>query len=374
MDVKHDMSKLIGIFNRPDAELYPGGDTVQLLAIRKFLQSCGYEVRIISDWQSSLEDFDLIILFNLTRPIEAFLQAKQAMRYRKPYIVFPVYWDLDALPMQRGWSGLAKKCLPQRVKDLIRLRKFAKQNSGATGQITPRASSIPAMISEVLAQAACICPNSEAERRHLIERFQLPNSVQDNIRVVFNGLDINIIEHPAASTDKFCLPEFFICCVGGIGPRKNQLKLIEASRSANVPIVLVGRAAPGAENYYRQIVAAGGSGLTLINNVPQSTVFEIMKRSAGHIQPSYIETPGLASLEAAALGCSIGVSDVGPVREYFGSYAQYCEPDNVDSIAQCLIRLTTQPIDSGLSVHIKQNFNWNQVLIPLDGIIQSIDK
>lgn len=364
------MSKSIGIFNRPDAELYPGGDTVQLRAIRTYLQNSGYIVTIITDLRAPLDDFDLIILFNLTRPIEALLQSKQAILYRKPYVVFPVYWDLDALPMQDGWGGLAKKWLPERVKDLIRLYKFNKRYADAKPQILLRESSASAMISEVLSHATFICPNSEAEKRHLIERFKLPASIVAKMQVVFNGLDTGMLEHSDVSVDKLFLPKYFVCCVGGIGPRKNQLKLIEAAKLTNVPVVLVGKAAPGAERYYRKVIAAAGDIATLVNSVPQSMAFQIMRQSAGHIQPSYIETPGLASLEAAALGCPVGVSDVGPVREYFGSYAQYCEPGNIESIAHCLTHLTTQPVDSKLSAHIKEHYDWNKVLIMLERVIQ----
>lgn len=369
------MSKSICMFQRRDSDQFPGGDSIQIKAICGFLQRQGHEVKIAQNWNEDLTPFDVVLIFNLTRPIEAYLQAKQALRYSKPYIVFSVYWNLDSLQMKSGLNGLAKMLLPDFVKSFIRFYKYKRQKvaQGQTLSLKEFSNSTK-MIREVLQHAVFICPNSLAEQQHVINHFQLNESIQSKMRVICNGIDTMALKASLGEDVPIELPESFICCVGGIGPRKNQLQLVQAAQLAGIPLVIVGKASPGAESYYRDVLAVSGKHVKIISNVPQAIVFGIMRRSSGHIQPSYIETPGLASLEAGSLGCPIGVSEVAPVREYFGEYALYCDPSSVESIAKCMKELFLSPASEQLSRHINKNYDWNNVLIPLEQLIHYIEK
>ena len=50
-----------------------------------------------------------------------------------------------------------------------------------------------------------------------------------------------------------------------------------------------------------------------------------------------METPGLSSLEAAAMGKNIVVTTKGDTYDYFEDYAFYCEPDDIESIKNALM-------------------------------------
>ncbi|WCF07871.1 glycosyltransferase [Paenibacillus thiaminolyticus] len=366
--------KRILIFDRNDSGKYAGGDTIQIHAIVSYLKRLGCYTQVTSNPLYNLEPFDYIIIFNLTRPYEAYMYAKAALRYNKPYIVFPVYWDLDSLKMEEVISGrfLLKKLLPTKFIWVLRAFSFYRGNKCIIKKLLIKRAElfrVKKLISYVLNNSLFICPNSNAELMHLKNSFT-DVDFNEKAKVVYNGINLKDIKKLKENRYNFLLPEKFICCVGGIGPRKNQLNLIRAANITKIPLVIIGSASKGNERYEAKVKQLADEHVIFINHISQSDVFNILSKASGHIQPSYIETPGLASLEAAALGCNIGVSDVGPVREYFGEEAYYCNPYSVESIVSCLTKLYNA--DTELQHKIKgyiQRFDWDNVLSVMGRLI-----
>ncbi len=63
--------------------------------------------------------------------------------------------------------------------------------------------------------------------------------------------------------------------------------------------------------------------------------------------PSWFETTGLSSLEAAAMGCNIVITRKGDAYEYFGDYAYYCDPESPDSIFKAIEKAASNSILPG---------------------------
>lgn len=119
------------------------------------------------------------------------------------------------------------------------------------------------------------------------------------------------------------------------------------------PIVLVGRAAdPG---LVAQCEAAGAiyagpqSGDDLVRSYAHAKV---------HVLPSFRETPGLASLEAAAMGCGIVSTDEGSAEEYFRGDAQYCEPRSLASMRKAVEEAWQRGAPEGLSSRVRDEYPW----------------
>jgi hypothetical protein len=89
-----------------------------------------------------------------------------------------------------------------------------------------------------------------------------------------------------------------------------------------------------------------------------------------HALPSHIETPGLASLEAAMVGCLPVVGECAPVREYFGDTAVYCDPMSVDSIRSAIVEAANpdRPRPDGNA--LRQRFAWSAVLLPYEKLFE----
>jgi glycosyltransferase involved in cell wall biosynthesis len=87
---------------------------------------------------------------------------------------------------------------------------------------------------------------------------------------------------------------------------------------------------------------------------------ELYKVAKVHALVSWMETPGLSSLEAAAMGCNIVVTRKGDTYDYFENYAFYCEPDNVNSIKQAIDDAFTSSVNPKLKQKILDNYTWEK--------------
>ncbi|MCA9773381.1 MAG: hypothetical protein KC466_13285, partial [Myxococcales bacterium] len=76
--------------------------------------------------------------------------------------------------------------------------------------------------------------------------------------------------------------------------------------------------------------------------------------------PSWFETCGLASLEAAALGRNVVVSDRGYTRWYFGDEAFYVDPSNLASIRKGVLEAWEAPPQTTLAERVAREFTWER--------------
>jgi glycosyltransferase involved in cell wall biosynthesis len=80
--------------------------------------------------------------------------------------------------------------------------------------------------------------------------------------------------------------------------------------------------------------------------------------------PSLYEGFGLPPLEAMICGCPVIVSDIPPHREVCGEAALYCNPHDIDDIAQKILSVMS---NTGLRHRLSEkghkraaNFNWRK--------------
>lgn len=359
--------KKILIFDRMNSSKFPGGDTIQINAIKNFLINHNFSVTVSDNPLENLSGYDYIFIFNLTNPLEAYVCMKACEKYSKPYILFPVYWNLDSLkmPTQFNIKMVTKKVMPDFLKSYFRASKFLKNNNGIIDFFNIKHTelfNIKQCIKSILKNAYYVCPNSYAEWNHLNDNFKL-DQLNKNVKVIYNGIDLQKLENikqDDSIKEKYGLPDNYICCVGGIGPRKNQLNLVKAANLGNINIVLIGQTSYGYENYFKTLNSISGSNIYFLEQLPQEEVFKIMKSSKGHIQPSFIETPGLASLEALTLGVPIAVSYTEPTKEYFSFNVEYCNPFFVESINKSLTLLLQRPLVNNIEWISK--YCWQNVL------------
>jgi glycosyltransferase involved in cell wall biosynthesis len=85
---------------------------------------------------------------------------------------------------------------------------------------------------------------------------------------------------------------------------------------------------------------------------------QLYKAAKVHALVSWMETPGLSSLEAGIMGCNLVVTDRGDTKYYFDDLVEYVEPGNVESIRDGLTRAMEAHIDPSLSRRIAENFTW----------------
>ena len=69
----------------------PGGDTTQLLKTKEYLEKLGVGVDISLELEPDLAGYDIVHLFNLMRPQEIYLQARNAKRQGKKVALSTIY-------------------------------------------------------------------------------------------------------------------------------------------------------------------------------------------------------------------------------------------------------------------------------------------
>lgn len=227
----------------------------------------------------------------------------------------------------------------------------------------------PWLQKQVLRRAAAVLPNSRAEQRLLRRMFQLPGAC---IQVVPNGVSLNLLGRQPQAFYQHLPEDFprdrpFVLSVGRIEPRKNSLVLLRAAAALRVPIVFIGgrvetEAAYTAE-FFRELERYPGQAVHLPGFAPGSPDLANAYAAAHvHALLSHLETPGLASLEAALNGANLVVGDCPPVREYFAGRSAVVSPADQQAVTDALRVALAQPRDvCGQAAYVRQHFTWERV-------------
>jgi glycosyltransferase involved in cell wall biosynthesis len=302
-----------------------------------------------------LQDFDLMHLFNLQRPAEIGPIMELAGEAGLPALLSTIFWydfDRDFAGSER-WHGVLSILGARLTRLLFRARR----------RIRDAASALWRAQREMLKRADLLLPNSFAEIDLLIDHFRVGDGLVHKCEVVRNGIDANLFRDVPGELSPI-IRDLGICeyvlQVGRIEDTKNQLGLVEALFDVDIPLVFVGQLSPYEPDYVQRCQQRGAErGQTyFIGNLPHEQLPAIYGAAAVHVLPTWRETPGLASLEAAAMGCRIVSTSVGSALEYFGDGAWYCHPADRSSIKRAVLSALSSPSPAELREHVLKNYTW----------------
>ncbi len=365
----------IALITRWDHEAAPGGDIDQTRAIGDALRKQGHAASLVNEGQLDPRGFDLAILFNLTRPEDAWRQAKTCLNAGVPYAVFPVYWDHEATIPPEAYLNprlrRAVRALPAALRDgLVSLRhRLSDRKASAYKPALP----LPWLYARrrlnvfTLVHAKCICVMSDMEIAHLRRVFPEIRA-QPRFCLAPNGIwsdalpDLNHANRVRR-----------VVSAGAFGPRKNQLNLIRAARGLDAEVLLLGYASAGEKAYEARMKREAPANVRFIERQDRAAYLDILNASQVYAQPSYFELPGIAALEGAALGCRMVLVDAGSVRDYFKDDAHYIDPGRPDSIRAGLRHALAEPVPHPcLPQRIRTQYNWETCLVPFAREIEEV--
>ncbi len=205
---------------------------------------------------------------------------------------------------------------------------------------------------------------SEATKHDLINRFKAD---PDKIKVIYQTIDgqFNQQSRPADQLalikKEYNLPEQFLLYVGALMKRKNILRMIQAwerlPEANKIPLLIFG----SGNQYKLQLEKYIHSKnlhkwVQLRLPVPFHHLPMLYQLSASVIYPSLYEGFGLPVLEALASGSKVVTSSVSSMPEAGGDLPVYVQPDNIDSIADGIIRSLehSRPDPVKVSEHLRQ--------------------
>ena len=336
---------------RPQIFEVPGGDTVQLLKMQKFLAPAGVAVTISPDPGSIRRDsFDLVHIFNLFDVDSARSQALQAKDQGLPAVITTNYWNPLEFFFQTSPSVLHRAfraVLPHGAAFEIYARHKRKRMERQLARQR-----------DILDSVRLILPNSLEEAEELRQDFGQP---AEKFSVVYNAVDCDDIAAADANSfaNRYGIRDF-VLCAGRFEERKNQLGVARALAGLSVPVVFIGGVPPYQRAYFEACRRAAGSCAQslFLEGLPQQEVFSAMKAAKVHVLGSWWENTGLVSLEAALCGCNVVTTSHAPWHEYFGGDAWVCDPADRPGLRSAVEEALSAPFNPALSDRIRDRFTW----------------
>lgn len=340
-----------------------GGDTVQLEKTKEELEKLGVKVDFSLDFEPDLSEYDLVHLSNVTRIQETYLQVKNAKKQGKPIVLSTIFWPMDEFE-KMGQVGIRKIVnsyvgidTEERIKAIARYIKDKNSRNESTRNLWK--IGYTKMQQYVVNNVDYFLPNSEMEMDEFCNAFGLK---KENYSVIPNAIDANIANNQEANE----IPEEFekyknaIICVGRIEPRKNQLSLVKALDHSGYKLVLVGAVSENQKSYFNEIkeIIDRNPNFYYLPRIDNSKLYQLYKVCKVSTLPSWLDTPGLVSLEAAAMGCNLAISSKGSTTEYFSNYAEYCLPDDIKGIRKAIDIAYNKPRNEQLKKKIFENYTW----------------
>jgi glycosyltransferase involved in cell wall biosynthesis len=131
-------------------------------------------------------------------------------------------------------------------------------------------------------------------------------------------------------------------------------------RNLQLPLVLVGQTSTTQLAYLRRLRREAGKDVHILGFVTEDEKRWLYQLARVHVLPSWIETTGLSSLEAAAMGCAVVTTDRGDTREYFSDLADYCDPADISTIRMAVVRAYESGPQQQLAEIVRDQYTWDR--------------
>jgi len=330
----------IAFYVYPTAFQAPGGGEVQLLKTREYLEKRGVAVRLFDPWRDRCQDFDIMHVFGSVK--DCLPMMRVAQQKGVALVLSTICWY--------SWKSAAGAHFGAAAKIPAVARHAAKV----------LAPWLPSERRAMIHLADLLCPNSVSEGEQVIRFFQ---ARPEKIHVVPNGVDEKFAAaRPETFQAKYGLRDF-VLCVGRIEPRKNQLGMLRALRDLDVPFVLIGESVPQYRDYYEQCRREAGKSAVFLGPLEHDSPLLASAYAAcdTFVLASWLETPGLAALEAALAGAKIVITAEGSTRDYFGGEVLYVSPSQPASIRSAVRQSMKNTRSETLREHIRSRYLWPAV-------------
>ena len=336
----------------------PGGDTVHIKEVAAKLSDLGVKVDISTELEPNLSKYDIVHIFNLVRPQEVYLQALNAKKQGKPVVLSPIYvsWEEYEKYGSTCVRRFIANILPYHSIEYLKIAARAVKNREFhRGTVEVLLKGYFGLMKKVVKLTDFFFPNSEMEMDRIKKDFNLQNT---DYCVVPNAIDKSLFNYENTDIDYEIEKKIkdSVLCVAKISGNKNQLNLVKAMRGLPFKLFLIGYILPNHKRYFKLIKKEMGSNVEFLGSIPHEKLPQYYKAAKVHVLPSWFETTGLVSLEAAVMGCNIVITDKGYTRAYFKDFAFYCNPGNPDSIKDAILKAYNTPYNEDFRAFILNNY------------------
>lgn len=326
----------------------------------------GVEARLSSELEPNLDGFDAVHLFNVVRPHEAWVQARNAVRQHRKVLLSTVYCDTRDFD-RAGRGPLATSLVRHLSRDTVESAKaiaraavMRELNSATLVLVRQGYTRLQLQLLDLV---DAFLPDSESEMRRLRRDLGV-DVAASQVFPVPNGIDTDFYSSEALASQEppEHLERFSDCvlCVARIGGAKNQLGLLRALNGTDLPLVIAGGASAVQAAYLRRLRREAGGHVRILGFVTEEEKRWLYQLARVHVLPSWIETTGLSSLEAAAMGCAIVTTSRGDAHDYFGDLAHYCDPADGSSIRDAVLSAYELGARPQLADRVRERYTWDR--------------
>lgn len=337
----------------------PGGDTTQLLKTKEYLEKLGVHVDVSLELTPDVSEYDIIHVFNLMRPQELYLQVKNAKKYGKKVALSTIYGPYEEYEKKaRGgilqvMNNLLSITQIEYLKVIARAVLNFEFNEGTAIYLM---NGHKRLQRKIIKMVDVFLPNSDSEMLRVAKDFNLEKY---NYVAVANAVDVNKFNYERVEI----LPELekyrdCVLCVSRIEGRKNQLNIIRACKELPYKFVFIGKAGANFRNYYETCKKEANDNTFFLGQIEHEKLPQFYKLAKVHILASWMETPGLSTLEAGVMHTNVVVTKKGDTEDYFKNFAFYCEPDDLSSIKKAVVKAYEAPFDTKFLDQIMKNYKW----------------
>lgn len=351
----------------------PGGDGGVMAALAKELRLAGHEAHISSSLQEDVRLYDVVHLFNVTRPHETLFQAMWAKRFHKPVVLTPIFQDFalwnryGRLGGQRAILNLLPASAANRMKNLV--RSVWDQHAWKTLPLQLKWDSAN-QLTRLFEHVDLLLPQSDAEASDLRRRFHL----RLPMAIAPFGVDPTLQDISPHPFIEFSRMQNFILCVANFASIKNHLTLLEAVAPLHLPLIFIGNEVPFHRSYVAELKkrAACLPHVKIYEQLDRALVLSAFAAAKVHVIASWFETCELVSLEAGILNCNVVTTNQGYGGETFGDFAWYCDPRDPSSIQATVRQAFAAPVSPDLKQHLIKHFTWKQMTTKVLNAYQSV--
>jgi glycosyltransferase involved in cell wall biosynthesis len=329
-----------------------GGDTIQVQETAAHLRNAGIEVDIIKASEKiNYDNYDLMHFFNIIRPADILIHIK---RSDKPFVVSTILVNYTVYDKyhRHGLSGKIFRIIPASAIEYAKAVYRFLTGRDKLVSISYLWKGQRHCIRQILKKTKAVLVQAEEEYDDLVKLY----GVNADHYIIHNGVNAGMFQN----AENIAREENRVLCVARIEGVKNQYNLIRALNNTVYKLVLIGDAAPNQKRYYQKCRRIAADNVSFINNLPQQKLAAYYAAANVHVLPSWFEVCGLSSLEAAAMGCRIVITDNGYARSYFKDDALYCDPESAVSILQAVESAMAADFDNSLQKKLIDNYSWKK--------------
>ena len=339
----------------------PGGDLIQINKTKLFLEKQGVSVDISLDFNPDLAEYDVVHLFNLMDPQDIYLQMLNAKKQNKKIVlstIYGLYTEFERKARGGLFQKIANYLSPYQIGYIKLLVRHFHEKRFHKGVYYMLFKGYYRLMKEIVDNVDVFLPNSNSEMNRVAKEFKLKNF---NYVAIPNSIDKSVFkEEPLQTENKYNQYKNCIVCAARIEGRKSTLNLVRAVKNTDYKLVLVGNASQNQKEYINQVHEESGDNVVFLGQISHEDLRDLYKVAKVHALVSWMETPGLSSLEAGAMDCNIVVTKKGDTEEYFEDLAYYCEPDDVNSIKNAIDLAYNNPVNPKLKTRILENYTWEK--------------